>query len=451
MENEFSYKKIDCVTKLRCNKDILNQWKKDRYNIFKNVRNENILNDNFWENIISYNKICGCNMGNGNCKAFIEKKSCSGCYCLSNLFYNGEIQFDNFDILDKAYQIYQVKNYELNTYFTSNLPNMYGKSILKKLSNMDACEKSASKDIIETTFMKCDNFLGIEQYIITSCFLENELNKVNIPCFPTFKWIFCCGEDVNIIERVPSMGIGTLSNVINKYGTFVFKDILLQLISTMHCLNLYSFIHGQASLNCLGFDEVKCDYIYENVRIKSDITINYIPCIFSSFTISNQNRNLRLYANDDIFNIDMSRNIDIKPFLNLNKSKTCPSLKSDDCLYTNNYLNIRNIKYKIGNATNIFTACTKNLGIPLFHSSFDLYCIWLDLMFVPEFYNFIVNDKIFNEIWINMWNVNEYQLVINFIKTNTNKNIRKFLSNLYLRCDCIDYVWNALRAKLKSH
>ncbi len=90
---------------------------------------------------------------------------------------------------------------------------------------------------------------------------------------------------------------------------------------------------------------------------------------------------------------------------------------------------------------------TRNLGIPLFHSSFDFYCFLVGLMSNIDFYNSVTNDEELLNIWESIWIKEEYDDVKNNIKNlgNDFESIIKFISKYHLRCNCVNYVWSKFK------
>lgn len=433
------YNKHDTKLKLIKTNEIIDQWETDRYNIAKSIKNIELLESNyFWNTIIPYDNKCQSCLGK-KCKPYIMKKSCSGCFCLSNLFKYGEIIAKKFIANKKEYIIENEQLCNLSGYIKTDQPNIEGNKIISYLELMDACEINFSRDIKNTIFMSLQSDFKKEQYIITSSFIEKEMSKIDMPCLPSFKWVYQCNNEINIIEEELdnfSYKLINEENIIN---------FIKQLLSIIHFLNRYNFTHGKALIDLLKIDYKPCDYKYNNIEIKCDFTIRFIPSINSCFsTISNDGKNIRLFNKSDVINIDLFKDIEIIPNLLNIENSNCESCNINNKLL-NEYSNRRYMTYRINNS---YSTYTNSLGIPLFHSSFDLYSFLISLLSNKNIYEIFMNNNILVNWLKDLFLPSQYlNLIIDLEKLHLIENISyqliiNLLSKYHLRCNSLKLSWD---------
>ena len=287
--------------------------------------------------------------------------------------------------------------------------------------------------------------------------------------------------------------------------TEVSRGLLLQLVSTLRFLSRYAFTHGTPSLASLGFSKTPAAYIYDGVTIASPITLRLIPGSSTSLSATGgpPPQVLRLYYPGTLFaqstDISLLPKIEVEPFFNVKRpSEGCvnstdpaaPTVLSNPCLPE--YVSRRVICYRVGDAdtkTRIeslpspekiphlpslikerlsstvveaglgprqfsFASYVRHLGIPLFHSSFDLYAFWTALMCEEAFYLAVHNDQILIDTWRQLFDISEYEGLMADIQRVRHRRsegslsadeILTLLSKRHLRCDALEHTWGTLK------
>jgi hypothetical protein len=240
----------------------------------------------------------------------------------------------------------------------------------------------------------------------------------------------------------------------------ICKGILVQLIVTIHFLNSYSFTHGSPCLNNLGFTNIKNNFTYDGINIKSPITLRIIPSGFSSLTtIGLENQLIRPFYPGTLLTqsvkYDFLPKIEIKPFVGKKSSSSNCSINSSSSNNFNpcleEYNNMKYMCYKIGDNYNSLISYIRT-GVPLFQSSFDLYCFMTSLMCENSFYKGVIDDDELLNIWKSMFNKDDYYDLMEELDIIRDEGISPsfikiaaILSNYYLRCDAINYALDLIK------
>ncbi|MCA9750465.1 MAG: hypothetical protein KC414_15245, partial [Romboutsia sp.] len=115
--------------------------------------------------------------------------------------------------------------------------------------------------------------------------------------------------------------------------------------------------------------------------------------------------------------------------------------------------------YRFSNNDKIkFFAQLRNMGAPLFPSSFDVYGFLCSLMTYEPFYKSLKMDKKLNMLWIDLWDPTEVVVVENRIKRYHNNNVLAenindivdILTDVKLRCDALYYIWTNSREEVQN-
>lgn len=487
------YGNISCEGTLLSADQIILRWGTDRHSIARCVSSSKLSDP--WTGLVSQDDSCGCRLGDTG-KPFTCPIACTGCNVSSRLFKKGDIvQEHPFTIqvgkyIGTKYALHSFKKgldvgFGFKGYERTDAPMVVGSLLLDHMSALQACETSFSTHVQNTSFWACKGS-PIEHYIMISCFLENEMHKGGFPTIPTFRWSFQCDGNINVVEEVLSLGKGTLTGVssvseyvesprsptarsspITPLTSDTSRGIILQLVSTLHFLNRYAFTHGSPSLNCLGFSKTPSAYIYDDVKISSPVGLRIIPSTTSALSAAGINGSaVRIYHPglilDQSVNHKLLPKIVITPFIGIKQSDSfCnASSRADSLVVMSNpclpeYIRLRIIGYKIGSNTNSFTSYVQHLGIPLFHSSFDLYAFWVALMCESPFYQAVHNDQPLLDIWRQLWNPSEYDTMMNELQIVRQRSehdvplapsdIVTFVSSYYLRCDALENTWQHLK------
>lgn len=499
------YNQVSCLDTLLSADNIISRWQYDRRLIAKAIKIETLADP--WTSIISKDNACLCGL-NQQGRAFTSPGACVGCNVLSRLFNKGEVVLDTATLIQAGHytgvkiSIHKFKRgvdtaHGLVGYENKQLPAILGAQLLTEFASMQACENTFSSHVQDTSFWACKGSM-IEHYILVSCFLENALRKMGFSTLPTFRWVYECRGDMNVIEEIPNLGRGSLEKIITnpdyrspalragsekrlELNPDTCRGILLQLISTLHFYNRYAVTHGSPCIQNLGFSRAPAAYMYEDVRISSPITLHVIPSGTTSLsTFSGDNKVVRVYHPGASFNQSVDYKllprIEVSSFLGLKHGEAgaevcvAPSVSptpsrpsSGEGLFTvpclPEYLRMRTIGYKIGSNTASFTTYVRHLGIPLFHSSFDLYAFWTALMCEEPFYLAVSNDRVILDIWKQLFDPSYYNDLMKDIQAVHRRasgspslgadQIVTLLSKYFLRCDALDYTWARIQTTFR--
>lgn len=455
------YQNLNSTDLVESHDDILKEWSDDRKNIAKLIRN-NFEENNIWFNIVPYDKYCQSCLDK-KIPPFIKNKSCVGCYCMSIVYVNGKINSKIFTLKNKNYHI-QTKIGVLDKYKNTKLSNIFGRKISNRL--IETCQSGFINLISETKFLKSTSN-SITQYILTSCFLINEFNKINIPCLPSFTWVFQCNNEINYIDEILLDEIPF--NEINNNSKIV-TGIIEQLLSISHFLSRYYFIHGNPNHQYLKFERKPCNYKYFDKVITCPITLRYIPSIYSSFssvrltpiksdTSKNEEEkwsssNIRLFYSNKTINSDMdsrimkrieiSSIIDNRSGIYYNENCNCRNKSKKFNPMIEDYTKMKYTTYRLGDAYQTYVTYIRDLGIPLFSGSYDLYSFLTTLMLNTKFKDIVMNDFKLSKLWENIWTQIDYENVKIIMDQNHDKKqfeMKNFLSDKNLRCDVVNFCW----------
>ena len=424
--------------------NIIDKWKTDRENIYDNIVNNKIFN--IWSNISDSNN-CSCD---SNCNTNLLSNVCQGCKLTSRLFKSNiiipnsdfKINIGKYINCEFCFKKVTVDNSKLEKYEKDVFSVKYGKKIIEQIQLMSSCENNFTTLINSTNFFVSKGSF-IEHYFVMSCILEQYLK--GLPTIPVIKWLYQCNNSINCIEeKINTININEISSL----------DILLQLIPTLKILSEKFFTHGSPTINSLIFEKKPCSFNYLGKNITSTFSLRFLPSCYSSINVSNN----RLFFNNSIlsykfYDMDSFPQIFIKQRLSLDIDSIYNCTYSNQlipCLPT--YNKIYKTCYKIGKDYELFYSYVSNYGLPLFYSSFDLYCFLISLLIQPSFfYDFMSNLKL-ELIWKELWNTDEYTLVMTSLSLLNPKStyfeILKFLSNFDLRCDGINFFWENLQKVL---
>jgi hypothetical protein len=479
---------------------IIESWDENRNDLHQALINSDLSH---LDDVVGDDSNCKNYMGKGT-KPLSNRFKCDGCTHTGILFLNQRINSDIITIQVGKYvgQQYRLKSNlegKLASYVSTTNPVEQSKVILDRLKYIKDCESTLENMVQTTKFNVVHN--PNTQYIAMSILMEAELNKFQIPCTPIFSNVVSCGNRTHIIDRIPNLGIGTFEHLkmyknyydkpspqsrANPSDPFTYesaKGILVQLTSTLHALSYYSFIHGKACLEYLGFDSTPCDYNYDGVSISSPFTLRLIPSLYASMTYqANDGLNYRIYYSPDVgsktVNLDALQKISIVPQLKpecdndhkLRFDVGCAPNVDASNPHLEEYTKIKLVTYSIQASESEFIYYRQNMGIPLFYSSFDLYCFMISLMLESSFYDAIHRNPQLMAIWKGLWqhghpiiskDVNgilkytpsDYERVTEALHTLRSRGLHlsyaeicTLLSTYGLRCDAVAYVWEQCRS-----
>jgi hypothetical protein len=474
-----SYDSTKCLKELQSADDILDRVRVDRSLIFKSIRKMTPC-ENFhpFEKILPIDEKCMCQGGWG-LRPYVNKQFCVGCEIIRRISKGIKIPEDS--ILTIEYGSYTSHTYSIVSCENIFLPYERSKEyevlshiLLSKLQSMNIYNP-IFKEINDRTFYY-STISPIVNYINICIILQNKLHKHKFPTVPLFEWAYQCGKNTYLLEIFPNMGFGTLENIIENpdyvrgpksptarrshamtINSNLLISILKQLISTLHFLSNYSYIHGNPNIRHLAFTKKPCYYKYDDVEISAPITLHLIPSNDSSITIENDNGEFYRFLNSGY--IKTIKEYDhilekVEPFLG-NKLIYEDEIKTKSIIpvlpdLENNLI----YGYKIGVCKSVFKDLLTQKGIPLVNTSFDFYMFMFSLLSEESFYlSFSEHPELMN-LWKDMFKFSEYEDMMNDLKnlrvlespeSISFQEIYDVMSKYTFRCDAIQYFWECLK------
>lgn len=474
-----AYTDLECDKQLLSADQIISRWDFDRHQLARNVDSSKLANP--WKNVVPQDYLCKCHLGKEH-KSY-EDGSCAGCAVGSRLFHREMMKLEEpFTIQAGSYKDHKMIIYSQSGHLAGYTVDKYAKQsaidVLGHLSNLDLCTPSLNKNVNDMTFWACKGSPQ-EHYILVSAFLQNELHKNGLPYELSFRWVFQCRDTFNIVESIHPLGTGTLKELVKNgeylemprsptarssptvpFNTKVIRGIIFQLAATLKAYGEYILTHGDASIYNLAFCKTPISYEYAGLKVESPLTLYVIPSNNTSLsTIDNKDQLIRIFHPGSklhqVIDIKMLPQIEVMPILGAKEIETC--LPTDDLTEfqnpcTEEYLQNEIMTYKL-NPTS-YQAYVRNLGIPLFEGSYDLYAFWAGLMCEDVFYTGIKKDKQLMDVWQDLFDYKEYEDMMNDLKllrqrpaneiSPTSDELLEVLSKYHLRCDALNHVWNQL-------
>ena len=445
-----------------------------------------------WLPIFSKDRNCMNKLGWGP-PPFAQRQVCAGCHAVTRMVPKKKMpESAIFQIGVGKYRgvILSVRTLsrDLIGYRQSLTPQRVGVRILNQLSQMQTCEPSLAANLSITRFW--ETLSGIDQYITVSCLIEQLMAQSKIPCEPIFRWAYSCGSDTIVIDETPAYGVGSLKNLTQNpdylavtptaptlhamaLKTSLIRGLIAQLVTSLHSLSASDFIHGEPSLASLGFINKLTTYTYKDAEISCPVALVIVPSSQSSIsTVDAEGRRHRFYNAGKTQVKDLKGGHlpvqEIVPFLGrqgaprtAGQGQVCvkdarSEAFSNPCLPE--LFECIVMGYRIDSCDELFTTYLRNLGVPLFGSSFDLYMFFTALMAESVFYHGVISDPVSLNIWKNLWQAQEYEIVMSSLvtfhheqraETPSFKEILTLLKPFILRCDALENTWRQIRATLK--
>ena len=448
-----------------------------------------------WLPIFSKDRNCMNKLGWGP-PPFAQRQVCAGCHAVTRMVPKKKMpESAIFQIGVGKYRgvILSVRTLsrDLVGYRQSLTPQRVGVRILNQVSHMQTCEPSYAVNLSVTRFW--ETLSGVDQYITVSCLIEQLMTKSKIPCEPIFRWAYSCGSDTIVIDETPSLGVGSLKNLTHNLDylsvtptaptppvggvlslkTSLIRGLIAQLVTSLHSLSASDFIHGEPSLASLGFINKLTTYTYNGADISCPVTLVIVPSSQSSIsTVDGEGQRHRFYNAGKTQVKDLKGDHlpvqEIVPFL-ARQGTPRTAVADQICVKDPRSEAFSNpclpelfecivMGYRIGSCDELFTTYLRNLGVPLFGSSFDLYIFFTSLMAESVFYHGVISDPVSLNIWKNLWHAQEYETVMSSlvafhheqrVETPSFKEILTLLKPFILRCDALKNTWRQTREALE--
>lgn len=265
------------------------------------------------------------------------------------------------------------------------------------------------------------------QLITTYIFLKNLSVNKNFPISTSFIYSYTCRNNYCIIQKEEKLFEEFKGN-----KDYQFYSVIKQLISLLHFLNTYNFVHGNPSIEYLSVEEKFIKYKYNHISINSEYNLKFNICTQSSISLHDGDNFYHFIKNDIKFN---------NPVKSLNSYKGI------------NYVDILKLKipyYPGFKDTRIIGfQVSEPIQIPFFSGSFDCCCFLTSIMCDKKWREELMKNSEFMEIWKGLWKEDEYsdfmKNIKNFKSKNNFKNIFKLIKGYHIRCDAIEYFFEALR------
>lgn len=473
-----SYNKIDCLEELYSADQILDRVRVDRSSLFKNIRKMKPDDSvDMFENVFSIDEKCMCQGGWGP-RPYVNKQYCSGCEIARRISKgiqipeDGLIKIEEGNYLSHSYTIVNCENI-LTYYERTKEYESLSVRMIDKMYSMHLHD-DIFRNINDRTFYY-STISPISNYITICIILQNKMHKYKFPTVPLFEWAYQCGKNTYLLEAFPTLGFGSFENIID-IGDFVkgpksptarrshsmtmnhtiLISILRQLVSTLHFLAKYSFIHGNPNIRHIAFSKKPCYYKYEDIEISAPLTFHLIPSNDSSITVENDNGEYFRFLNSGYSKY--SKEYDyivekVEPLL-VKKGKEM-DMRSKDLIPVLPELQSKIVYgYKIGICRNNFRELITQKGIPLAHTSFDLYMFMFSLLCEESFFASFQEHQGLMALWKDMFKFSEYEAMMNDLKTlrmqesdepATFQEILDVMSKYTFRNDALSFFWESLK------
>lgn len=443
---------------------LFSRWLFDRSKLSENINNN--ITDTFL-NVFPHDMTCKGRLGKGG-RPYIISNSCVGCTLLGRLFSRGKessntiITIQGGGEVGKKLNINHIpyENDKLLSYKVNNLSSEYNK-IVSNLPFINSCETGYINRINKTSTFSTKS--PYTNYATISSIIEQEMITSNIPGIPIFRWLYECSDGLIVVDeeisKSNSMDILTCSedytiksnvhcSIRNKLRPDVSRLLITQLILILSFLNKYDFTHGDPSLENIKITNNPCSIVYDTVKVESPFTLHIIPSEKSSITLETELGPTRIFNCEKYNTLKDHTDIGLKFKAILGNNKIFePCVNSNgENIMCEIYQRSRILLYKITDGKN-FEKYTNDLGIALFPSSFDCYAFFLSFMKNDEFYESVISDLELYDIWVNMWDPEEFPFVMQSISSlrSCEISVKEFLYKFHLRCDCLKFLWGTLK------
>ncbi len=427
---------------------------------------------------------------------------CSGCNIMRRLFdlekhdINEPFTIECGRYRDRKMVMTKIPISVLNLTF-SGAPRRYLDLILREEDNIKVCEPTVTS-LQQAYFLGSDKFTN---QLLTTWYLDYILSQHFMNHINKIETAFICSNHGYFLLNSPDIGklndfvqlspysellknpsiqsdsyLRQFNHPIVILKSETIKNILKQLISTLHLLRKHDFSYGGVDYSSLVFYSDRTVYNYDGVKVDANFTLKLDQFASSGVTVKSQDRDIRLYHRSELAESQID-DIPFRPIVQLEKifdskppikggdrkgedfgeasSTTCPqNFCSQDRYYPVYQLRDaeNNVKYET------LFLYLQHLGIPLYQSSFDTYSFMVMLMSNFSFYGGVSEDPQLFEIWKSMWLPHQFNDVnIDIRKFHSPESnlgtlvsridIVEFLSKYKLRCDVNDLLWTTIKEK----
>lgn len=391
------------------------------------IKNNNEIY-NFW-GYIHNDPYCQCEMGtiyHSNDNIELRYFTCEQCKNMGRLINFRKKTIDNPFVLDygnkKGSKMAIIKSEYIKKEIKENLfSKMYSSYILKNCKNLVNCQ-SPFDDLTYITSDKYTNNLIINWY----------LDYINIGNINLIYNIFNCRNHTYLMQELNDIkGLDEFMEIYH-FNNEYMRSLFLSIIFILKNLENVSFTHGNPDVKSFEFvlkeSEIKC----LDMKINLPFTIKI--CNFENSSINIQTNDSKTRLNG---RCNMSEQyIDKFPFI---------------CKITNFtiYTSEQHIlTYKIPDSLMVYYI--HNLGIPLYHSSLDLYVYIVNLMTNSHMRQFVLSDNLLYNLWKNLWMPDEFNIVMDLLpnKPLFIKEMLTFLSNFSLKCSALAILIDLIRSSI---
>jgi hypothetical protein len=248
--------------------------------------------------------------------------------------------------------------------------------------------------------------------IIVSWLVEQAFRERGLPHFVLLRTGFICTGNGHTLNDAPRKWEQAIT-------ANIAKSVIVQLIIMMRELEKMEFAYGCSNLILC---KENISYNYDGVHVESDVTLKVHNFQNASIT----------YNGIHIYSLNEHQRTC------LDKSIFVPKIVTA-LLGERKY-------YKLTNSTMDVYSAMHQIGLSLFGSSFDYYCMMIELMCMPEFYSAVTSDAALNNMWSEMWLKEDLDIINGLIKDKSScDNIQSIVKGLWLRADIIDSAWNKLK------
>lgn len=355
-----------------------------------------------------------------------------------------------------------VKNNNFNGNIVINqVPKYLLKKLLDNTNNIKACEPGLV-DLTEAMYIGSD---AMTNEILVTMAVEEKLLYSGIRGVCQIHTAFKCRNDGYILYESPNGKnidnvaekidyIFDISNQVNDTSTIdpaYTRGILYHLLATLHALSYYNFTSGNPTISSLIFTREPLNYVYDGVHVVSPVTILLCSLKDAGITLQSDNSGpVRLYHRSTDLSLSMDQ-LGTNTLFEI-VTQTIPNFSNKEDIQ-------RRTWYRFSDEDKIkFFAQLRNMGAPLFPSSFDVYGFITSLMTYEPFYHSLKINNDLNKLWIDLWDPTELTVIENRIKRYHKNNelaenlhdIVEILAGLKLRCDALYYIWSNSKEKVNN-
>lgn len=455
------YHDFECCEWTRGVDTLLSRYDDDRYEVTNLIlQNPNKLVSTIWSSSgpLAIDNECRCQMGSGEIRSPFACAQCKNLRRLIDFRYGGIEKPFLLQCGNSAGKMLIVSSVNITKPFLrwDEQAAYQAKLFVQQYNSLRSC---GTPDISNLECITGDTFTirTLILWMLYRILSEQGLSQ-HIPKLHTS--FVCRGVGYSVYDT-PT--IGPLSSIKNLTVCRI-RSIITQLIVLLLELSKLNYSNGMPWIDSLSFNNEPISYMYDNVHVQGDLTLQIFDMWNSSATLGGvhyfpENIKTSTHLDRGMFIPEIATKIvsmahchDVGG-INPNNNVVCPATVNtcpDDKTY--NLCKPQNVTlFRLTNSTvEIFNAM-RHIGFPLYIGSFDLYCFITALMCNENIYKIIVNDQRLYRLWSMMWLIEDIPGIEERIKyyheigVNDRQTPINVIRGSWLRCDVVPYMWNLIK------